>query len=112
MKKKSDKTENGTVRMHLSGTQKPVSDLNRLRKLTDREIQNAINKDPDAAPILVDWPDDARVIMPKHKVAISLRVDPEVLEFYKHQGTGHLSLMNAVLKAYMQSQQHGEHHHQ
>ena len=111
MKKKSGKQqENKTVKMHLAGDRKPVSDLNRLRKLTDEKIKHAIKKDPDAAPILVDWPDDAKIVLPKHKVAISLRIDPEVLEFYKHQGAGHLSLMNAVLKAYMQSQQHGTHH--
>jgi uncharacterized protein (DUF4415 family) len=109
MKKKSEKPGKKTVRMHLSGTQNPISDLSGLRKLTDRKIQNAINRDPDAASILIDWPKDAKVVMSKRKVAISLRVDPEVLEFYKHQGSAHLSLMNAVLKAYMQSQQHGLH---
>lgn len=113
MNKKPEKQEGKTVRMQLSGTQKPVSDLTRLRTLTDRKIQNAIKKDPDTAPLLVNWPKDAKVILPKPKVAISLRVDAEVLEFYKHQ-KGHLSLMNAVLKAYMQNQLHnnnqGKHH--
>lgn len=92
--------------MKLSGFHKPVSDLNRLRKMSDRKIQNAIKKDPDAAPLLIDWPEDAQVILPKRKVAISLPVDPEVFEFYQHQGTGHLFLMHAVLKAYMQNQLH------
>ncbi len=91
--------------MQLSGSHIPVSDLNRLRKMGERKIQNAVKKDPDAAPLLIYWPEDAEVILPKHKIAISLRVDPEVLEFYKHQEIGHLSLMNAVLKAYMESQQ-------
>lgn len=114
MNKKSEKPGTKTVKMRLSATKKPVSDLTCLRKLTDRDIKNAIKKDPHAAPLLIDWPKDAKVILPKqkHKVAISLRIDPEVLDFYKHQETGHLSLMNAVLKAYMQSQQHhGAHKH-
>ncbi len=105
MKKKSEKQKNKTVRMQLSGTRKPVSDLGRLRTLSDRKIKSAGKKDLDAAPLLMDWPKDAKVILPKHKIAISLRVDSDVLEFYKLQGSGHLSLMNAVLKAYMQSQQ-------
>jgi uncharacterized protein (DUF4415 family) len=36
------------------------------------------------------------------KKLISLRVDPEVLEFFKAQGPGYQTRMNAVLQAYMQ----------
>lgn len=36
------------------------------------------------------------------KKLISLRVDPEVLEFFKSQGPGYQTRMNAVLQAYMQ----------
>lgn len=34
------------------------------------------------------------------KVSISLRVDREVLDWYKAQGRGYQSRMNAVLKAF------------
>lgn len=110
MSKKFEKQKK-TAKMELSGVRKPMSDLNRLRNFSDRKIQNALKRDPDAAPLLIDWPKDTKVILPKRKVAVSLRLDPEVLEFYKHQQAGHLSLMNAVLKAYMQNQQHNETHH-
>ena len=36
------------------------------------------------------------------KTLISLRVDPEVLDFFKAQGPGYQTRMNAVLQAYMQ----------
>jgi len=36
------------------------------------------------------------------KKLISLRVDPEVLDFFKAQGPGYQTRMNAVLMAYMQ----------
>ncbi|MES2913612.1 MAG: BrnA antitoxin family protein [Pseudomonadota bacterium] len=36
------------------------------------------------------------------KKLISLRVDPEVLDFFKAQGPGYQTRMNAVLQAYMQ----------
>jgi uncharacterized protein (DUF4415 family) len=39
---------------------------------------------------------------PARKVLISLRVDPEVLDFFKAQGPGYQTRMNAVLQAYMQ----------
>jgi uncharacterized protein (DUF4415 family) len=36
------------------------------------------------------------------KKLISLRVDPEVIDFFKAQGPGYQTRMNAVLTAYMQ----------
>lgn len=35
------------------------------------------------------------------KAAISLRVDPEVLEWFKTQGPGYQTRINGVLRAYM-----------
>ncbi|WP_333816670.1 BrnA antitoxin family protein [Tabrizicola sp.] len=48
-----------------------------------------------------DWTD---AVMPEQtrKKLISLRVDPEVLDFFKAQGPGYQTRMNAVLTAYMQ----------
>ena len=48
-----------------------------------------------------DWTD---AVLPEQsrKKLISLRVDPEVLEFFKAQGPGYQTRMNAVLTAYMQ----------
>jgi uncharacterized protein (DUF4415 family) len=43
--------------------------------------------------------------LPSHgrKSAISLRVDPEVLDWFKMQGPGYQTRMNAVLRAYMEA---------
>ncbi|MDE0150615.1 MAG: BrnA antitoxin family protein [Rhodospirillaceae bacterium] len=45
----------------------------------------------------------ARLVMPPgaSKKAVSLRVDEDVFDWFKAQGKGHLSRMNAVLRAYM-----------
>lgn len=52
-----------------------------------------------------DLPDDfwadATLRMPEPKKAISLRVDPDILAFFKSQGEGHLTRMHAVLRAYV-----------
>ena len=47
----------------------------------------------------------ARLVMPAagRKTAVSIRVDDDVLKWFKAQGKGHLSRMNAVLRAYMLS---------
>ena len=50
---------------------------------------------------LSDW---ANAALPEQsrKKLISLRVDPDVIEFFKAQGPGYQTRMNAVLQAYMQ----------
>ena len=47
----------------------------------------------------------AKLVMPPgaSKKAVSMRVDEDVLDWFKARGKGHLSRMNAVLRAYMLS---------
>ena len=49
---------------------------------------------------------NARLILPAGttKKTVTLRMDEDVLEWFKAQGKGHLTRMNAVLRAYMASQ--------
>ena len=49
---------------------------------------------------------NARIVMPddKGKTPVSLRVDTEVVEWFKQQGKGYLTRMNAVLRAYVETQ--------
>ena len=51
-----------------------------------------------------DWLRQARVTVPQPKQAISFRVDPDVLGFFKEQGPRYQTRMNAVLRAYMTAQ--------
>ncbi|HET7716064.1 MAG TPA: BrnA antitoxin family protein, partial [Bauldia sp.] len=48
---------------------------------------------------------NARVVMPAHgpKTSVHLRVDPDVFRWFKLQGKGHLTRMNAVLRAYYEA---------
>ena len=65
---------------------------------------------PDAAIDTSDIPEmdtaffeAAKLVLPPGlgKKAVSLRVDEDVPRWFKAQGKGHLSRMNAVLRAYM-----------
>src|SRR5262245_34243179 len=69
--------------------------------LTDEEIEAAVRKDPDAVPLDFDWSEAVLVVPPKKK-AISIRVDEDVLDYFKQQGAGYQRRMNAVLRSYMQ----------
>ncbi|MEW6234895.1 MAG: BrnA antitoxin family protein [Candidatus Omnitrophota bacterium] len=51
---------------------------------------------------------NARLVLPKPKPSISLRIDSDVLEWFKSIGRGYQTRMNAVLRAYMEA--HREKH--
>jgi uncharacterized protein (DUF4415 family) len=70
--------------------------------MTDEEIEASIANDPDWAEFKdIDWSDAVLVIPPKKK-AISIRVDEDVLDYFKSQGEGYQRRINAVLRSYMQ----------
>ena len=48
--------------------------------------------------------DTARLEAPKSKQQVNLRVDPDILAFFKDQGKGHLTRMHAVLRSYVDAQ--------
>jgi uncharacterized protein (DUF4415 family) len=68
--------------------------------LTDKEIEAGIRNDPDAVPLDFDWSEAVLVIPPKKK-AISIRVDEDVLDYFKQHGAGYQRRMNAVLRSFM-----------
>lgn len=77
------------------------TDWARVDALTDEEIEKAIAEDPDAAPMLdEDWFAKAELVIPAWKVATSIRVDNDLMNWFKTQGRGWQTRMNAVLRAY------------
>ena len=89
---------------HPAGHPAGHTDWDRLDRLTDADIAAGIAADPDAAPLADEaWFRDAELVLPEPKQAISLRVDPEVLAWFKDQGPGYQSRMNAVLRRYAQA---------
>lgn len=63
--------------------------------------------DPDWADYKdIDWSEAVLVIPPKKK-AISIRVDEDVLDYFKKQGLGYQRRINAVLRSYMNEARKG-----
>ena len=73
----------------------------RVDAMTGDEIESAAAADPDAQPTDVDFWRTATVIMPRQKVPVSLRLDPEIVAWFKSHGKGYQSRMNAVLRSFM-----------
>ncbi len=93
---------NDTIIRRCSDDTRPGrTDWDRLDRLTDQDIAAEVAADPDAAPIADEaWFRDAELVLPEPKQAISLRVDPDVLRWFRAQGPGYQSRMNAVLRQY------------
>lgn len=77
------------------------TDWARIDALTDEEIEAAARSDPEWEGLLdIDW-SKAELVEPVNKVAISIRLDPDILAFFKEKGPGYQRRINAVLRAYM-----------
>jgi len=83
---------------------KPTAvDWSEFDALTDEDIASAARGDPDAVPLAdEEWFQKAQFVQPPNKAAINIRLDQEVLDFFKSEGSGYQTRMNAVLRAYME----------
>ena len=88
---------------HVFSSRKSRTDIKRLKSMKDSEI--VIDKDAPA------WTREvfARAMVRKglkplpRKSLLSLRIDADVLEWFRAQGRGYRSRMNARLRAFMQA---------
>lgn len=74
------------------------TDWNRLEKMSDADIDFSDIPELDA-----DFFQNAKVHMPQSKKAVSIRLDQDVLAWFRKQGRGYQTRMNAVLRTYMQA---------
>lgn len=80
-----------------------LDEIRQMKSLTDWDALRAEGDYEGPQEFEVDWT-RAELVTPEPKKMISLRVDPDVLEFFKSQGAGYQTRMNAVLRAWMDAQ--------
>ncbi len=73
--------------------------LQQLASRSDDEIDYS-----DIPELSDSFFENARLSAPVAKSQVTMRLDDDVLAWFKAQGKGYQTRMNAVLKAYMQSQ--------
>jgi len=78
------------------------------RELSHDEIVNIRDEDIDYSDIPElgeEFFKNAVVVQPEdHKTQLTLRLDPDVVLWFKAQGKGYQTRMNAVLRAYYEAQ--------
>jgi uncharacterized protein (DUF4415 family) len=84
------------------GTSKtnPATDWKRLRTMTDADVHAGVVADPDVQPTSEDFWKAARVVMPKRKETVTMRLDADLLEWFRRE-RGYQTRINAILRAYM-----------
>lgn len=78
----------------------------KTQSLTDRKrIDSLRDEDID----LSDIPEldstffrNAELVLPKPKVVVTLRIDADVMEWFRTKGKGYQTIMNAVLKGWVE----------
>jgi uncharacterized protein (DUF4415 family) len=58
---------------------------------------------PEAESLGENFWRNAGVVLPQGKTSVHLRLDSDVVEWFKAAGRGHLTRMNAVLRAYVEA---------
>ena len=87
--------------MNAKSTKKKSKSKTNLAKLHQKDDTN-INYDDSPATTKKFW-EDAEVVMPVHKIHLSVRLDEDVVDYFKKAGHGYQSKINAVLKAYVRA---------
>ena len=59
---------------------------------------------PEGEYLGADFWKNAKVVMPRGKTSVHLRLDNDIVDWFKDHGKGHLTRMNAVLRAYVEAQ--------
>ena len=90
------------IRQSLTDPDQGRTDWDRVRALTDADIAASVENDEDAAPLLDPaWIEAATKKQPS-KIQLTVRLDQDVVDFFKAQGPKYQTRMNTVLRAFME----------
>ena len=81
------------------------TDWARVDAMTDEEIERNAREDPDSIPVdSIDWT-QATLVIPLNKESIHLRLDPDILAWFRSTGPKYHTRINQVLRSYVEAQQ-------
>ncbi len=78
--------------------------LSEIQAMRERGLDKTHPDAPNAESLGEEFWKSARVVLPPGKTSVHLRLDSDVVEWFRSHGKGHLTRMNAVLRAYVEAQ--------
>jgi uncharacterized protein (DUF4415 family) len=94
-----------TIRITLEEALRKSSKMDwaKINATTEEDIERQIAEDPDLQGFDdIDWSKAVFVEAPA-KQPISIRLDADILDYFKSQGSGYQSRINRVLRHYMEN---------
>jgi len=80
------------------------TDWKQVDALTDADIAKAIQDDPDTVEADRDWFRNAMVLRPAtDKEPITVRLDSDMMAWFRKQGRGYQTRINAILRSYYEA---------
>jgi uncharacterized protein (DUF4415 family) len=79
------------------------TDWKRVKTMSLTEVERLANR--DEGPLPDDWENQVTIGLPPPKQDIHIRLDGDVLEWFKAHGRGYQTRINAVLRAFVQTRE-------
>ncbi|RYI99575.1 MAG: hypothetical protein EON47_16370 [Acetobacteraceae bacterium] len=76
------------------------TDAARILGHSEEVLERAIANDPDWDDMPEDWHARAEAVMPRPKVAVSIRLDADLVDQLRASGRGWQTRVNAILRAW------------
>ena len=80
--------------------------LSEIKQMVDKGEYEPTRADAVEYTVPPEFWENCQLVAPKTKKSVHLRLDQDVLEWFKSQGPGHLTRLNAVLRSYYEAHQH------
>ena len=81
---------------------KQSTDWKRLRSMSEDDIRKALEADPDVRTTDISFWKKAKIVKPRNKQTVTIRLDADLLEWLRRQ-RGYQTRINAVLRTYMEA---------
>jgi uncharacterized protein (DUF4415 family) len=88
------------------------TDWKRVKAMSQAEVESRADDDEGALP--EGWESGVMLGLPPRKKDVHIRLDADILDWFKGHGTGYQTRINAVLRSFVQTRQrieHNEHDH-
>lgn len=73
--------------------------------MTEDELERSVKADPEDVHEEPDWSQAVKGLPPR-KEHINIRIDADVLDWFRKTGKGYQTRINNVLRAYVESRKH------
>ncbi|MCS3433055.1 BrnA antitoxin family protein [Klebsiella sp. BIGb0407] len=98
-----NKKDKNTVKLILDLKKSPVMSKSQKQRLVALAAQPDDTIDYSDAPAMPDAIWEKAVKLPEPKRQVTLRIDADVLEFFKHTSSHYQTSINAVLRSYFEA---------